>query len=212
MNTTTTHMEHSIITLVESNDESFSIIKVPDFLKKEQRDDIFNSLLENKNEFFSCGKEVLTKHLFLKDMFTQMQFKDLNSACDVLSKSILAIMPDIFSVLEVEPFDILKIRFNFIHGLDGHYGDPHSDDYGNGLEITILYYFHVKPKSFDGGDLLFYDNMEDKNIIKKIDYEDNLFIAFPSSKVHGVSKISSDSSNFEDGRFVGVTFIGPNIK
>lgn len=138
----------------------------------------------------------------------------LCEAVDVLGKRIFDLLPSLFTALGIEPFPVSRIPINLIHGLGGHIGSPHADSYDGRLKISLLYYFHRVPKAFRGGDLEFYGTVPGSSSghsdepLTKIEYEDNLIIAFPSETFHGVTEVSCDSSNFADGRFVAVAFLG----
>ena len=138
----------------------------------------------------------------------------LREAIEVLGEHILERLPSLFTALGVDPFPVSKVPLNLIHGLDGHSGLPHVDSIDSRFEISLLYYFHRVPKVFRGGDLKIYESVPGSvtghgdEALAKIEFEDNLLLAFPSQTFHEVTEVLCESPEFADGRFVAVGFLG----
>ena len=187
------------------NDGNFNVVKIDDFLSKEDWNTIFNSINSHQS-FFQLLGESTSSILTLKNI-VDPNLESLQNICNSLFSPIVDKLPEIAKILDVEEPIENKITFNFLHGTNGHCSLAHSDDYGNGLKITLLYYFHSFPKAFSGGDLQFYHSLDSTEIIGEIQYENNTIIAFPSNKVHAVTEVLNSNNIFKDGRFVGVTFL-----
>ena len=153
-------------------------------------------------------------HLPSKAEVPNKDAEPIYKVCEYLSDRILNILPDIFSKLNIEPFPVSEIPLSIMNGLNNHTGEVHTDESGGRFKISLLYYFHKTPKAFQGGALeLFETDTKAENGYKeeafaKIEHEDNLLIAFPSETYHGVTDVTLDSTNFENGRFVVVGFLG----
>lgn len=187
------------------NEGEFSVVKIDDFLSKEDWDTLFDSI-NSHQAFFQVLGESTSSLLTLKNV-NNPSLESMQNLCNSLFEPIIDKLPQIAKFLDVDTPSEEKITFNFLHGMSGHYGSAHSDDYGNGLKITLLYYFHSLPKAFSGGDLEFYNNLEGDEVIGEIKYQNNTIIAFPSNKVHGVTKVRDCNGVFKDGRFIGVSFL-----
>jgi hypothetical protein len=200
--------------------KSQNIIQIANFLPKEERDKVFDIVCANKKAFQdvrvpeSNQGELMYLPLELENSDRSEAVK-IRQAIECLSKRIIKLLPKLFISLGVEPFPVSHVPFSVINGLNHHVGIPHVDESGGKFKISILYYFHKTPKTFQGGALEFYDTdtsfqsgHSDKPFAK-IDHEDNLLIAFPCKTYHGVTNVQLDSNEFEDGRFVVVGFLGP---
>ncbi|GAA3997006.1 2OG-Fe(II) oxygenase [Sphingomonas humi] len=104
------------------------------------------------------------------------------------------------------------------HG-DGAYFRPHTDiQVGRGRHpvgakpgedrvLSAVYYFHVEPKAFSGGELRLFSfgptPEDDDNDRTHVDVEpaQNLLVAFPSWAPHEVRPVSCPGNRFEQFRF-----------
>lgn len=199
---------------------SLSAIKVSNFLSKEERDALFESVCKHQNLFQPLGPPDPdgggTLHISLEsEHITSPEIEQLLQACETLANCMKKVLPQVFDKLGVEPFPVSEIPLSIGNGLDGHTGSPHTDESGGRFKISLLYYLHKHPKVFQGGALEFFK--ADANLprgyrekaLSKIEHDDNLLVAFPSETYHGVTDVSLDSTKFEDGRFVIVGFLGP---
>ncbi len=199
---------------------SINTIRFPEFLKTTERDELFNSVCTNQEMFndISTSKSTKRRSLYfpLKSGQTQNpETTPIHKACEYLSNHIIKSLPEIFKTLDIAPFHVSHIPLTIINGLNQHGGTPHTDESGGRFSISLLYYFHKKPKAFQGGALEFYDtdttfpNGHNEKPFAKIEHEDNLLLAFPSKTYHGVTDTLLDSTKFKDGRFVVVGFLEP---
>ncbi len=196
-------------------------LKVSNFLLKEERDALFETVCKHQSVFKHLGLPDPdgggTLHVSLgPESNGSSGIEYVRKACECLANRIEELLPKIFEVLDMEPFPVAKIPLSIGNGLHGHTGSVHTDESGGRHKISLLYYFHKVPKVFQGGALEFFAANEDspkghhENAFEKIEHEDNLLIAFPSETYHGVTDVFLDSTKFEDGRFIIVGFLGPN--
>ncbi len=200
--------------------KSKHIIQIADFLPKQERDTLFETVCANQEAFQYIRTPESTKggalHLSLKPEKSEApEVVLIREACECLSKRTMKLLPRLFTDLDVEPFPVSHIPFSLTNCLNGHKGIPHTDESGGRFKITLLYYFHKIPKVFRGGAIEFYEtdttaqSGHSDKAFAKVEHEDNLLIAFPSRMYHGVTDVQLDSVEFEDGRFVAVGFLGP---
>ncbi|NNF32498.1 MAG: hypothetical protein HKN68_00205 [Saprospiraceae bacterium] len=196
------------------------IIKIENFLPQQERDTLFNAVCTNQETFRNRGipESAMRGSLYLdlgSEESEDSKVLPISKACECLSKRIMMLLPELFTTLDVKPFPVSNIPLNFINGLDGHMGLPHTDESGGRFKISLLYYLNKVPKAFQGGALEFYETNarsqsgHSEKAFAKIEHKDNLLIAFLSHMYHGVSEVQLDSDKFEDGRFVIVGFLGP---
>lgn len=223
MNRMTTHKRihiQEVSVNATPNLKSTPIIQIANFLPKHERNNLFKVIGENQQAFkdISASDSVQRTSLYCSlesEISKNRETQQLREACSVLSIAILNLLPKIFTALDIDPFPVSHIPFTIINGQNSHSGNTHIDTVNGLFSISMLYYFHKKPKAFKGGDLNLFDTDESSykgysdKPFAKIEHEDNLFIAFPSNTYHGISSVQLNSNNFEDGRFVAVGFIGP---
>lgn len=192
--------------------------RVGQFLPEGERDALYQAACAAQKSFHPPGGPGApangTLYWSLDDDGSEAGVRPLREAIGILSQRVLERFPSLFTALGIDPFPVSEISLSLINGLDGHAGTPHEDSTGGRYQISLLYYFHRIPKAFQGGDLEFYETDPESTSghgdepFARIEHEDNLLIAFPSETFHGVTGVQSDSSNFADGRFVAVGFVG----
>lgn len=203
--------------------DQVKIIRIPQFLSKEDNDALYKAVCKEKNTFKSYKfSESDTK----TTTFLELSSKSNNNldtiltqkAYNILTKQIIKQLPFIFNTLNIPPFPVSEIPLTFVNCSDGHYGTPHTDSINGQYQISVLYYFNCVPKIFKGGDLQIFDT--DDNSSKgynseplfTVNFENNILLAFPSETFHGITKVQSNSKKFSDGRFIAVGFLGSEPK
>lgn len=200
--------------------ESLRVITVAQFLPVAERDALFDAVCASREAFQhpdnpdsgAGGSLYLSLESGRPDLPGAGPVRE---ACGCLATRIQDLLPDLFTGLGVAPFAVTEVPLSFVNGLDGHSGSPHADESGDRFRVSLLYYFYRSPKAFRGGDLQFYDgdsnsaNGYGDEPVATIDLDDNLLVAFPSHVFHGISDVVCDSTDFEDGRFAAIGFLGP---
>lgn len=204
--------------------EELRVVQIADFLPEEERNAIFELLCENEQKFHAPGhlSNYEGQSLYLSLDQNEARNTDSNSealeivrkTCECLSSRILDLLPNLFPILNIEPFRVEELPLSWMNGRNGHTGIPHSDESGGRYQISLLYYLHNQPKVFRGGALQFYETdatspTGHKNTaLATVEHRDNLLLVYPSVTFHGITDVESDSDEFSDGRFVGVGFLG----
>ena len=195
------------------------VVRVSQLLPKHERESLYDAVCHEQEAFktlnFPGSIDGMTKYLkFESNGEVGTNAILTHKAYKVLCNRIIDQLPALFEMLDIEPFDISNVPLTFNNSSHGHFGNPHVDSVNGQYQISLLYYFHGLPKKFRGGDLEFYSHDDGSpkgyshDPIIKIDFEDNLLIAFVSETFHGVTEVLSDSDEFGDGRFVAVGFLG----
>lgn len=195
------------------------VVTISDFLSNEERDTLFDTVCDNQNAFQYLstpdGNGGGTLHLATPQESTDNEAATrIRKACECISTRIQNTLPELFPKLGIEPFSVAEVPLSVMNGLDGHTGGTHTDESGGRFKISLLYYFHKRPKAFQGGALELFETDEkspngyNEQAFAKIEHQDNLLIAFPSDTFHGVTDVTMDSNSFENGRFVVVGFLG----
>ena len=86
---------------------------------------------------------------------------------------------------------------------DGGFYRPHRDETSVLLgprQLTFIYYLHVQPRRFEGGDLLIYAGLDDgtmysSNTFVRIQPTHNRLVIFPSYRVHEVKEVVAPSDS-----------------
>ena len=194
-------------------------VKITRFLPESERDALYAAVCTNQAAFQrlgASGSDAGASFILpLEPGGTdEPGVTPIRDASDFLIQGILRLLPSLFTALDIEPFTVSRVPMTLVNGLDGHCGLPHADSSDGRYRISLLYYFHGLLRAFRGGDLEFYN--EDRastqgnseKAIARIEQQDNLLTAFPSNTFHGITDVRCDSSDFADGRFAAVVFLG----
>jgi len=202
----------------DSELKSVPVVTIKQFLLEQERNIIFDSLCQNSSLFSGRPNNIepCSFAFSIESKNGQKLMNDsISSVYKCLSERIKTRLPEIMSILNVEPFTVGELPLTFMNGLSGHYSLPHTDECGGRYRLSFLYYLHRNPKVFSGGDLEFYRNNSMNNLghdelpFTRVEHQDNLLVVFPSKTFHGVTKVVCSSKNFRDGRFSAAGFIGP---
>ena len=71
-------------------------------------------------------------------------------------------------------------------------------------KYTWVYYFHKEPRSFQGGDIIFYDGDE---VVGQVTPISGMLIVFSASTSHEVSTVQVPTQAFADSRFALTGFV-----
>ncbi|AZZ94474.1 hypothetical protein EUZ85_28685 [Hahella sp. KA22] len=193
-------------------------IIVPDFLPKQDIDDLLGFARANK-ERFEAGKVSGPDEL-------QPQIRNslrLNlpglqeTISNLLTPKILAELERYSSLLNVPFFQVNELEIKFCCYPDGAYFHIHRDDQATytdslgeqalcGRQISFAYYFHQLPKLFSGGDLRLYATDRKHSIYSHKRFETiapqhNSLVLFPSGFFHEVLKTHVPSGDIMNSRF-----------
>lgn len=111
--------------------------------------------------------------------------------------------------LKVKPFETAAMELELVAHNDGAFYNPHIDlvqSIGPQATMRVLsgvYYFHARPKAFEGGALRLLEigNLSESRGFVDIEPADNTLVFFPSWMPHEVRKVSCPSRRFLDSRF-----------
>lgn len=101
--------------------------------------------------------------------------------------------------------------------LDGDFIGPHIDDgrgsRPNGRVLSFVYWLHRRPRAFTGGELRLcgWDLHDDRLIpappAVDLEPDHDTLVVFPSSTMHEVFPVHSESTRFGDARFTVTGFV-----
>lgn len=205
------------ISVIELN--GAKAIQVANFLPEEERNTLFEAVCREQARFVSPGLPGTpggSTRFFSLDSEgnDENNCSAIQKAYEPFSIRVIEQVSGFCKALGIPPISVSHIPISLISGLHGHSGEPHTDSTGGQYRISILYYFHKEPKAFSGGDLEFYatdmsaSRGYSTSALHSIPMQDNLLVVFPSETFHGVTRVYSDSTDFADGRFVAVGFLG----
>jgi SM-20-related protein len=102
--------------------------------------------------------------------------------------------------LGLAPFAPTEIECQLTGHNDGHYFKAHNDsgspDTASRI-LTYVYYFHLEPKAYDGGEFRMLDGGEQLDLVPA----HNSILFFPCHQMHEVRPVRCSSRRFADGRF-----------
>jgi Rps23 Pro-64 3,4-dihydroxylase Tpa1-like proline 4-hydroxylase len=127
-----------------------------------------------------------------------------------LRKEIMTLLPRVFEELSVKPFSVMDVELEVSSYGDGAFFLPHIDTVAGvpGMKnyriISAVYYFHLQPRGFEGGELrLFRFGSLGADGDDHVDVEPlaNSCVFFPSWAPHEVRQVRCPSQRFEESRF-----------
>ncbi len=200
---------------------SVRYVQVQQFLSAKERDEFVCRMHAHKNSFSSLETpddyQSISSSLYFSPEHnkTWRDTSPVDMVCDVLSQRILEQLPILCDALGIEHFPVQKPSITLISGGNGHLSLPHIDRYDESIKITVLYYIHSTPKAYQGGDLELFESDTSlssgykEQAVTSINHQDNMLLAFTSDTYHAVTEVCNGSGEFEDSRFVAVSFLGP---
>jgi SM-20-related protein len=132
--------------------------------------------------------------------------RDLGAFTGPLRRKALALQTSLESTLGLLQAPANNTQMEMVAHGDGAFYRPHTDTYtgdeytpGGRRRITMVYYFHRRPRRFTGGRLRLFDLGGEQSI--EIEPTHDSLLVFPSSARHEVETISCPDGGFADGRF-----------
>lgn len=110
-------------------------------------------------------------------------------------------LKEVCETLGMDTFEMDEPEIQLTVHNDGDYYKWHTDNSSKitaSRLISFVYYFHLIPKSFDGGELVIYGPGMNSYIIEP---NNNRLVFFNSSTKHEVQKVKCPGKQFENGRF-----------
>lgn len=132
--------------------------------------------------------------------------KDLGAFAAPLHRKALALQDGLETAFEMPHTPANSTQLEMVAHGDGAFYRPHTDTYtgdeytpGGRRRLTMVYYFHRRPRRFTGGRLRLFDRGGEQSI--EIEPTHDSLLVFPSSARHEVETISCPDGAFADGRF-----------
>jgi SM-20-related protein len=124
-------------------------------------------------------------------------------------EKIQQLLPTIFDRLGSTPFVPCKFELELVAHGDGAVFSRHVDTYkrnegpGSHRIVSAVYYFHVMPKRFSGGELRLHSlgGSDQPGTFVDIEPECDMIVFFPSWFPHEVLPVNCPSGRFRDSRF-----------
>jgi Rps23 Pro-64 3,4-dihydroxylase Tpa1-like proline 4-hydroxylase len=135
---------------------------------------------------------------------------DLGGHERVIVDRVLTCLPRVLQKWGRDPFPISRIEAQTTASNHGDFFCCHSDNGAEAVatrEITFVYFFHLEPKQFSGGELRIYDSRrENDNYVPTANYrtivpEQNQLVLFASGLSHEITPVDCPSGQFADSRF-----------
>jgi hypothetical protein len=179
-----------------------------DFLAKDEREHFWQLALQSEEVFFDAG--------FARKGERMVDYKrrktgvlDLEATDKLLFHGKLQpLLDDLLSLFSIPAMPHKKIEIKMTaHSQGGFFGihqDAFNDVDGSARYLSWLYYFHLQPKPYAGGDLILFDSTRlredhrfDDGTFTRYIPADNQLVIFPSSFFHGVTPVELLRPDFE---------------
>lgn len=134
--------------------------------------------------------------------------RDLSAFRPMLGARLRALAPEFVARLQVSPFEDFRVELELAAHGDGAFYASHIDtatgDAANAAfnmrVVSAVYYFHRRPKAYEGGQLRLYSFFTEEEFMD-IEPEHNSLLVFPSWARHEVRPVRVPSKRFADYRF-----------
>lgn len=126
------------------------------------------------------------------------------------SERLHALLPHMRKELDIPWFQLENVEVQFTAHGDGDFFAIHTDNGAGSTrsrKLTFVYYFHIPPQGFDGGELVVYDWKIENNelgpgaVAHRIQPADNTIVFFPSNAFHEVRPVECPGNDPDDHRF-----------
>lgn len=123
-------------------------------------------------------------------------------------KAVTARAPGMLAALRLQECNLDPVELQLVAHRQGSFFLPHIDTFTDANRqgqksdrlLTMVYYFHARPRRFSGGEIVLYPFTGGDGLA--IEPDDNRLLAFPSFALHEVRAITtSEGDRFEDARF-----------
>lgn len=135
---------------------------------------------------------------------------DLGNYEKLFRDRIEAALPRVLEKLGMQKFPITRFESQLTASNDGDFFRHHFDNAEEEIasrQLTYVYFFHLEPKAFQGGELRLHDaERRDGSWVTTGSYkavvpEQNQIVFFPSSLLHEITPVVCPSRAFADSRF-----------
>lgn len=183
-----------------------------EFLTKDEREHFWQIAMKSKEASFEAG----FMHEGAKIIDRQHRITDVIELDDadkhLFYGKIKPILDDLRFLLSKPAMPHKKIEVKMTaHSQGGFFGIHHdgfSESKGSTRYLSWLYYFHLQPKRYAGGDLVLFDSsrLRENHRFHEGKYTryipvDNQLVCFPSYFYHGVTPVELLQPGFECNRF-----------
>jgi len=177
------------------------------FLTPEVHAELIAHTIENEDKFVPSVVAANDRHGYDPNIRLAWYCQEGLGAVKAPFKAALAArMDEILPAIGMKPFEIAKWELELVAHRDGSYFSPHMDTLTQNHRqfaesdriVTMVYYFHLQPRRFSGGELALYPFGKAAPV--EIDPQDNRLLAFPSISLHEVRPVRAPA-DFAGARF-----------
>ena len=183
-------------------------LKFSQFFPEKTCENIFEFVVQNED--VQVPKKVGSHGIETPSIRSSKGFKTKmeESLKQIFQTALNRYLPRLETEMAFEPLRKDEFEIDIVVHKDGDFYMVHNDCGNprvNMRKVTFVYYFHRHPKSYEGGDLLLFDEVSNvltnQGSFTRIIPENNCLIFFPSHYFHQVTRVHSRSGEFTDSRF-----------
>lgn len=182
-------------------------VLIPSFLGEEVRAGLLAYAIEARARFTSSG--VGTGNAVATKIRNSHKLEDLGPFRDVIEEKARERLPAVAAQLGIPAFPACEVQLELVSHGDGAYYRRHVDLYtgsareglGGDRLISMVYYFHRRPRKFSGGQLRLYPVGRDAGQVIDVEPSDETAVAFGSWVPHEVLPVGCPGAAFDDSRF-----------
>lgn len=177
----------------------------PGWLGDEMADALLAYAVHNQSRFKPSRVRAASGPVVDPAQRKSLRLVDLGPFADLLRERALTAAPELNRLFGGGVLTPQQVEIELVAHGDGAFFTRHKDTLmSTGLEalprrVTMVYYFHRRPKAFSGGQLRYYSLAGEAYF--DIEPDHDVMVSFPSWAPHSVERISCPSDDFADQRF-----------
>lgn len=182
------------------------------FLAQEERDCFWQTAMGSKEAFFDAGIRCNNGRTIDHDRRISSTLALGKADKDLFYQKIQPRLDELRSLFLMPKMSYKKMEIKMTAHSQGGFFNIHQDGFtdvqGSTRHLSWLYYFHLQPKRYSGGDLILFDStrvlkthrFHEEKYTRYIPV-DNQLVCFPSYFYHGVTPVELLQPGFESNRF-----------
>jgi SM-20-related protein len=186
-------------------------VVLDEFLSPQELDELVGFALEHEADFQSSEVISPTGEPGTIDYSHRRSrvLMDLGKHEQLILDRVRCVLPRVLDQLGLDEFPVMHTEVQITASNDGDFFRAHCDDAQDSIasrRMTFVYFFHLDPRPFEGGELRIYDLPWKEQRFTGGDYQSivpqqNQIVFFLCSQVHEITPVNCPSRAFADSRF-----------
>ena len=187
-------------------------VVLDEFLSPQELEELTRFTLEHEADFQNSEvySPSVQKGVINDDFRRSRVLMELGEQQEIMLTRIKTVLPQVLERLGMEEFTIADVEAQITASNDGDFFHCHDDNGSDGVasrHLTFVYFFHLEPRQFEGGELRIHDaHLQDARYVSDGSYQtivpqQNQIVFFPCELLHEITPVKCGSQLFADSRF-----------